>query len=234
MTKPDLKPFDGPAGLLDQVLDLDYFHKGDDGSPAAIPALRVEGDSRLVVIVGDNAGGKSFCRRLVQVICHEVKVECMAISAEGRRKISGAPWLVMVYGDEEYEATGVNSSLTVLTAISSSKTRDKGHVIFWDEPDIGLSDSWAAGAGVKIREYLEEPVKTLLASFVVSHNKALVRELLPLNPTYLHVGTDPDEAPASLQEWLDRPVQPLDLDLLKDRSRERFHAIQKHLNRKRP
>lgn len=225
--------FDSPKTLLDRVLDLAYFH-ADGDTPAAIPFLRVDGESKLVLIVGDNAGGKSFCRRIVQLFCQETKIECMAISAEGRRKISGAPWLVFVYGDEEHEATGVNSSLTVMTAITSSKSREKSHVIFWDEPDIGLSDSWAAGAGQKIHEYMKAPVEPLTAAFVVSHNKALVRELLPLNPTYLHVGTEPSQAPPTLQEWVDRPVQALDLGQLPNRSRERFRAIQRILDRNKP
>ena len=90
-------------GLLETALSLDYFTADDDGV-TAIPYHHVPGPrSKLVVVVGDNAGGKSFFRRIIQALCQKAKVECIAISAEGRRQIGHAPWLTFVYGDESWE-----------------------------------------------------------------------------------------------------------------------------------
>lgn len=225
--------FSSPGTLLDRALDLAYFHEDEDGD-VAIPFHRVNGRGRLILVVGDNASGKSFFRRIVQLLCKKSDIECMAISAEARRTISYNPWLTFVYGDEEHEATGVNSTNTVLTGIKTCQGRDSKHVIFWDEPDLGLSDSWAAGVGQKLCQFAQEPPKHTVAALVVSHNRALVRELLPAKPFYLHLGVKAEEAPPTLQEWVERPCAPRDPDRLPEQSRKRFKMIQHILNRSKP
>lgn len=226
MSPPNVK-FTSAKTLLNRVLDLAYFSE----EPAAIPFHRVDGKGKLIVIVGDNASGKSFCRRIVQLMCKKNEIECMAVSAEGRRQVSYAPWLTFVYGDEAYEATGVNSMGTVISGIKTSHNRDSRHAIFWDEPDIGLSDSWAAGGGRKICEFALAPPENLVAALVVSHNKSLVRELLPAEPHYLHLGTEAAKAPQTLQAWLDHVPAPRDPETLPELSHKRFKAIQKILER---
>lgn len=216
-----------PKTLLNDLLELAYF----DEDPPAIPAHRVDGKGKLIVVVGDNASGKSFFRRIVQLWCQKAKVECMHISAEGRRNVSYAPWLTFVYGDEQHESTGVNSVGTVLAGIKTCQGRDTPHVIFWDEPDLGLGENWAAGIGQKICEFAKAAPKTTKAALVVTHSRDLVRELLPAQPFYLHLGMAPEEAPQTLQEWLDRPITPMDPALLQKRSRERYKAIQGILRR---
>lgn len=215
--------------LLDDVLTLDYFDDSD--GPAAIPALRVDGKGKLIVVVGDNASGKSFFRRIIQVWCQKAKTECIHISVEGRGKTGHMPWLAMVYGDEQHESTGVNSMSTILMGMKTCRGREKPHTIFWDEPDLGLSEDWAAGVGQDLCKFAQEAPTKTKAAFIVTHSRALVRELLPASPFYLHLGTTPSEAPQSLQEWVDRPIQPQRPEKLKERSRARYKAIQAILNR---
>lgn len=224
--------FSSASTLLDRLLALDYFH--EVGGETAIPFLRTDGTSPLIVIVGDNASGKSFCRRIVQVLCKENKIECMPISAEGRRHISHAPWLTFVYGDEDTQATGVNSMNTVLVGIRTSTNREHQHVIFWDEPDFGLSPSWAAGVGQKLCGFAQEPPDKLVTACVVTHSRDLVRELLPAKPFYLHLGTDPREAPKTLEEWIEQRPVPRNPEDLPGLSHKRFKAIQRILDRKKP
>jgi len=137
----------------------------------------------------------------------------------------------MVYGDESWESTGVLSSRTILTGTSTCRGRKSKHAIFWDEPDLGLSDAWAAGAGRHIREFAGDFPRNTVAAFVVTHSKALVRELLPAKPTYLHLGKEPSEAPQSLAEWVEHQPEARDLEELGKESRERFKMIQHILNR---
>lgn len=232
MKKPEFE-FSSPTALLDIILDLAYFHE-DGEHPPAIPFHRVDGAGKVILIVGDNASGKSFCRRIVQLICRDANVECMAISVEGRRKVSYMPWLTFVYGDEEHEATGVNSTHTVLTGVKTSEGREGKHVIFWDEPDLGLSESWAAGIGQKLCAFAQNPPEHLQAALIVSHSRALVREMLPANPFYLHLGVRAEEAPPTLKDWVERPVTPRDPEMLPKMSRERFKKIQRVLNKVKP
>lgn len=221
-----------PKDLLDAALDLEYFNPQE--GEAAIPYVRGHGRCPIVVVVGDNAGGKSFFRRVIQALCSRHKVECMSISMEGRRRIAEMPWLTLVYGDESHDSTGKLSIDTVLAGVESSKSRPNRHVVFWDEPDLGLSDGWAAGVGVKIRELARTASEHLVAAIVVTHSKALVRELLPARPHYLHLGSLESEAPPNLRAWVTRKTQPLEIEKLREMSHERFRKIQKVLNAAKP
>ena len=231
MAKDKPKPYNCRSALTltEQILaELAYFQPDGD-EPPAIPHVWKQGRNPLVVVVGDNAGGKSFFRRLVQGACSHSKVECIAISMEGRETSPGFV-KACVYGTEQWDATGANSAHTILMGIKTCRERDKPHTIFWDEPDLGLSDSWAAGAGVAIREFAQDLPEHTRAVYVVSHSKALVRELLPAQPHYLHLGSV--EAPVDLTGWLEQPVKPRDLSKLSEAGHQRFKRIQRILNEK--
>ena len=115
----------------------------------------------------------------------------------GRYRAALGPASAFIYGDESWESTGVLSSRTVLTGIKTCQGRKSKHVIFWDEPDVGLSDSWAAGVGQSICGFVTDCPRNTVAALVVTHSKALVRELLPAAPAYVHLGKEPSEAPQS-------------------------------------
>lgn len=178
----------------------------------------------MILVLGENAAGKSFFRRVVQGVCSKSKTECITFSMEARRKISYMPWLTLVYGDEESESTGVNSARMVQTGISTCLSRDNGHVVFWDEPDVGLSDGFAAGVGVALHDFAIKPGKHTKAAIVVTHSRALVEQVAGLNPTYLHLGTN--EAPPTLEHWLNRPIKPQPIEELFASTRKRFKLIQ--------
>jgi hypothetical protein len=128
-----------------------------------------------------------------------------------------------VYGDEEHDATGVNSIRTVLTGIKTCEGREKPHVIIWDEPDIGLSEGNAASVGATLAKFAANLPKHTRAAIVITHRKALVQELLRVKPHYLYLGSD--SCPESLEAWVNAPpvVRPLE-DVLGD-SHKRFKAI---------
>ena len=73
--------------LITEALTLDYFGPTGEDGLVPIPALFVPSQDpacRLVLVVGENASGKSFMRRIVKQICREISVECLDISMEGR------------------------------------------------------------------------------------------------------------------------------------------------------
>lgn len=211
--------------LVEDLLALDYFC----GESPAIPYIWLPGQNPLTVVLGENAGGKSFFRRLVQIACKKSNVECMALSMEGRR----SAWVgsAFIYGSEAWQATGSNSALTVETGIRTCRERKIPHVIFWDEPDLGLSDSWAASAGQEICKFVQSPPEHTRAVFVATHSKALARELLPAQPHYLYLGSL--EGPPNFTEWLiERRPKPRPLSELREESLNRFKAIQRILDKK--
>jgi hypothetical protein len=177
--------------------------------------------------VGGNASGKSFFRKIIQCVCQEAEVEVISISMQRRINHDGNPGLAFVYGDEEWCSTGENSAKTVLGAIRTSQVRTNRHVIFWDEPDIGLSDEWSASVGLTIREFIENATDSLVTAIVVTHNKSLLRPLRKVKPHFMCFGDNPS---ANLKEWLIRPLIVRPLSELKDESVRRFKLIQKILN----
>lgn len=220
--------FNNTKQLVERTLELDYF---EEPSPA-IPYVWKPGraDNPLVVVVGENAGGKSFFRRCVSAVCRDNanKIECISISMEGRRQVSYNIGLAFVYGSEDWEATGINSISTVLTGISTCRGRTSAHVIIWDEPDIGLSEGNAASVGKALADFTKEPPKHTKASIVITHRKALVEQLVSIQPHYLFLG-DAD-APETLADWLAAPPIVRTLEEVKERAHKRFRAIQKILD----
>ena len=200
----------------------------DDGDPV-IPHLFVGGRNPLVVIVGSNAAGKSVFRRLVEDHYRKQKVECISISMFGRCQGSFGGMRGFVYGDESWNATGVNSAHTVLTGIKTCQGRTQPHMMCWDEPDIGMAEEGAAGMGLAIKKFASKPSKHTKGIFVITHSRHLAKQLLPARPHYLHLGIDPSKAPPTLKDWVEREIVPADLRQLVDDGHARFKAIQKFL-----
>ena len=220
------RPPENAKQLLDRTLSTEYFQ----GRRPAIPYTwaPARASNPLVVVVGENGGGKSFVRRICHEICGYHKIECMPISMEGRQSMMFAS---LIYGSEAYRSTGQNSIHTVRMGIKTSQGRANQHVIIWDEPDIGLSEGAAASVGKAIADFVEEVPDKLIASIVTTHRKSLVRELARWKPHYLFVG---GEGPASLQEWLEAAPVVRTLDEIEAACKTRFDAIQAILNKNKP
>jgi hypothetical protein len=211
--------------LIERTLEYNFFTTKDDRS-APIRVTWLRGKSRkLAVVIGENATGKSLLRRLVGIVCRDAGVEFMPVSMEGRKNLYMGSF---VYGDEETRATGQNSAQTVLTGIKTCRGRDSRHCIFWDEPDLGMSSGYAAGAGQAIAELAKDAPDNTVGIFVVSHSKPLVRQLMAASPQVLYCGEE--NIPASLEAWLDREERPRSLEDLCERSWSLFGALQKVMN----
>lgn len=197
-----------PAILVQECLSLDYFHPNDD-DVVPIPVTFNEGQGKIILAVGDNASGKSFFRRVVQAVCHKADVECIHLSMQGRTngEPDGAFKRIVVYGTETDESTGRNSVNTILGAIRTSQSRSNKHVLFFDEPDLGLSGTWAASVGVELLKFSEQPNDNLVATFIVTHSRELVWSILPGHPHSLCF----NDKPIRLGDWVQNspPVRPL-------------------------
>ncbi len=190
----------------------------------------VASKSPLAVIVGENATGKSLFRRAVGAYCRNKAdkrdIELIGLSMEGRAGGFMGAMRGFVYGDEHTSSTGANSAMTVSTAIRTAQGRETPHMVFWDEPDTGLSDRYAAGVGKAIADFVSAlPTKTE-AVFVVTHRKVLLQQLVEVDPHVLLFGKN---APASLMEYLTAPVLPAPLEQLSKDSHELFLKVNKVL-----
>jgi hypothetical protein len=226
MTKPS-----SPAWVVKDILTTWKYFNGQD---PAIPYLWVKGSVPLFLVLGENAGGKSFFRRCVrQLTRHETSIEeVIHISMEGRAGPNNdfGALKSFVYGDEVWQSTGENSAVTVETAIRTCQGRENSHLLYWDEPDIGMSDGAAAGLGIVLAQFVDKLPEHTKGVFVTTHNRVMVEQLLRLQPHYIHLGCAADQAPPTLEAWIKRPVVPILPSALADASRVRFSAIQKILN----
>lgn len=192
------------------------------------------GKSNIVVIVGDNATGKSMYRRIIQAACAtrcDPKVECIHLSMEGRTgsNVHSFPIMrSMIYGDESHFATGGCTAHTVSKALETAAGRDKPNVLFFDEPDTGLADEYAMGAAKQI--YTAAGYMPLTkAIFVVTHRRPMVEVLLRAEPHVLIFGKP---RPATIQEWLERKLKPRSLKELETRQNAMFKALMPVLKEK--
>lgn len=196
---------------------------GKPGGPTPI-GISVEGKpTNLALVLGDNAAGKSFFRKLTTQAAKafEPTVQSIHLSMDGRCQ-SGIPRLMM-YGSESEESTGYNSVNTIEGAISTSRQRESAHIIFFDEPDVGLSDRWARAAAARLAGFLRDPPAHLVGMFVATHRRVFVEQLLPLDPSILCVG---HQWPTSLADWLagdPRPLEPL--TALRDEGIKKYRDI---------
>lgn len=205
------RTFSDLAGLLRHLSRLEAC--GWDAK-SVLPSFYVPGEGRLLLVLGDNATGKSVVRSCISSLCREAGVEAMPLSMRGRSE--GGIGRVFVYGDETWHSTGELSANIVLSGISTCRARDNLHAIIWDEPDIGMSDEFAKATGAEICRFARKPPEHTVAIVVNSHSRPLIQELLPANPHYLCMGRDP---PPTLAEWLERPVGSRSLQDLLDESR---------------
>jgi energy-coupling factor transporter ATP-binding protein EcfA2 len=213
------------AFMKDMLSLLVFQPDADNNNLPAIETTLDKGQGKLVIITGDNASGKSLVRRLVHSKLHKKKTELIHISQQGRT--TEGLHRAFIYGAEDWESTGAISANTLQKSLKTSRSRGEKHCLFWDEPDIGLSDNYAAGLGVAIRNFIADPPALLQMAFLVTHNKALVKQLMPLKPWNLRLGGCP-----SLQEWLDAEIVPASLDELYEKSHDRFRRIAKFEKRK--
>lgn len=212
----------------------------------AIPAIYTPGTSRLSLVLGENAAGKSLFRRIIHQVTHPGREsrgfgdsgvprgdfpvgEMIHLSMEGRT--NSEVMSSMVYGTEGWHSTGENSAHTLSGAFRTCTSRDHTTIVYWDEPDIGMSAGAAAGAGIAIREFIEAEENPLMeAVFLTTHSVPLVRQLAPLNPHYIFLGNA--DGPRTLADWftwqMDPP--PISIETLKTSARERFLDIQKVLD----
>ncbi len=217
--------------FLHNVLASPFLNVSSDGTEAAIPYLWIPGKCPLVLVLGENASGKSVFRRIVEGSCKRSKIQCMTLSMEDRCDTGfGGLARAALYGNEDDQATSVNSLRMVRQGIKTCKKRDEAHVIFWDEPDTGLSEGSAAGAGRAIANFAQAPGQHTVAAFVVCHSRAMVEQMMLATPHYIHVGVLATEAPQTLQAWLTRPVIIRDIDEVFEASHARFEKVLKTMN----
>lgn len=207
---------------------VELLLEADDvfGSDGPCPTLFEPGDPRVLLITGDNAGGKSFFARHIQVALEAEgagRVELLPVSMSTRT--TSGMHRVFIYGDENWESTGQLSVHAVLGGLRTCAGREHDHVLVLDEPDVGLAESYQRALGERIANFASDLPEKTVGLVLVTHSRILVRELLSaVTPMSVRVGDDL----RPLAEWLEHGPVPRtveDLEALTRRSRERMRGI---------
>jgi len=184
-------------------------------------------DSRILLISGDNAGGKSLVCRFLSLTFSRSKIEFMRIGMEMRT--NGGMVRTFIFGDEGRCSTGELTAHSVLGAIHNSKQRTHAHVVCLDEPDTGLSEGYQQAVGETLVDYASTLPEHAAGLVVVTHSRFIANALMKLDPHRFRVGDDL----RLTREWirkgpLKRSME--DLANLKKISHKRFLAVTKVQN----
>lgn len=205
--------------MIDLVTDVAALELFRSGAPCSVQP-GPDPSSRLVVVTGQNATGKSLFRRLLSAALKHEKVEPIPVSMELRSE--GGMMRAFVFGSESYQATGEITAHSILGGIKTSRSRAERHSIIWDEPDIGLSDDYAAGAGLEIKEFLSPAPEKLFGVVVMTHRRCLIQQLLDLAPHHVRFGDD-----LTLDQVMKARITPRRLKQLDDASLALFRKLTK-------
>lgn len=219
--------------LVEEVRSLDYFHPHPalpEGDDIALPCKVIRGgkDTRVIALVGANATGKSFWRRLASAVCSlcDPKIEGIRTSMEDRSANSPlyGPARALIYGTEEWQSTGDISAHTVHAGLNTCMGRTTPNIFVLDEPDLGCSEEVALGIGQEIAARVPELPATTRAVVVITHSRVLLAELMQFDPHTVWMGAD---AGASLHDWVTRQVVPLTPEALGERAIATFRRVTK-------
>ena len=211
--------------LLHRALNSPYF---SSDTAASLHVSYQPGDSRLLVLTGDNATGKSFFLRLYQALCYQSKIECLRVGME--RRTQGGMERVFMYGDESWDSTGNISAKCLLGGIQTCKNRKNPHYIIFDEPDTGLSEGYQYAMGLYIAKFMDELPKKTKGVFISTHSRYLARPLLEYHPHHLRFGDT-----STLAQWAEQEPKLKSLEdllSLKEKAHQRFLRIRRIIDGK--
>lgn len=155
-------------------------------------------DSRVAVITGPNASGKSLMVRMLAATLNEEKVEPLQVSM--RYRTMGGIHRAFMFGSDEDQSTGATSLYAVQGALRTSRERTAQHWVMLDEPDIGLAEEYAAALGAHLASYANDLPEKAKGFVLVTHSRALVRsfvDAMECRPHFVHLESD-----KSLSDWL--------------------------------
>lgn len=222
--------------LDDLLVDLatlpDLFAPAVDGGQpffrCSLQAPASDRNAKLVVVTGDNASGKSFwCKAFGEFYTDMVQgSECIRLGLSLRADPHRGSWIYSPIEDQS--SSGAISARVALTSFEQCSKRDGRHILVLDEPDLGLSESYAAALGSEIARFAAAAPDKTDAVVVVSHSRGLLHGLrMAGEPVHVRLGDE--RTLDDIITALPQPKTAEELAALPERGRETFHALQRWL-----
>ncbi len=230
---------DGQFGRFDLMQRAlgDILGDGElTGPDGAVPVAWEPGRGGTLLVTGENAGGKSLLSRLLGQYLRDRaaddgrKLEWLPVSM-GLRTEPGIHRAFM-FGDEQSDSTGKISVRSVLGGIRTSRGRENAHVLCLDEPDIGLSEGYAAGLGDLLAAYAADLPPSSEGFVVVTHSRPIAQRLMALCPHALRVGDDLRPTASWLRDG-PLPRTAADVEALPALAARRLRSVQAIINSRR-
>lgn len=174
--------------LGNTCLDEEYF--GADG-PCPVSVEPGNPETGLLVVSGDNGSGKSLFLRALKAHLRRADADIVIIDADARaRTFSGFERSHIDANDEDGDSIAAIFSTGTMNAIADARAATAPSLLMLDDPDIGLSDAWAAAIGREIAELVRNMPDALMGIVVASHRRPLIGSLTSLEPSFVRIGTD--------------------------------------------
>ena len=165
--------------LLKRFSEKKYniFHAKMEDDSDVFTNLKVDisEKSKILVVYGDNATGKSLISKLLEQILKQDKIAVR--NACVRNRTSSGIEKAMIYGDEATQSTGATSFNVIKLCLNSCLKDTKESVAILDEPDLGLSSRFSKSLAQFIMSYTKEMNNEQFV-VITSHNKDFIQQLI--------------------------------------------------------
>jgi hypothetical protein len=162
----------------------------------------VEGDNRVVVIVGENASGKSLIFRMLS---QRVNADgALAVTTSIRARAEGGIASAFMYGDENEQSTGATTAKWIMAAFANNLDREGGSILGLDEPELGLSEGYARALGELVAREIVGIPSVCGGVVIVTHSRAFVEGLVAAGarkPTFVTMSAEP----VTIEQWAREP-----------------------------
>lgn len=190
--------FDEVVGRLKDKKYAFFTARMKDGSdPFETITVNERENSRVIILYGENASGKSLFATVIEQYLREKKIACRA--AAMRNRTGGGIEVAFVFGDERRQSTGATSVSVADKALTTTAKEEKAAVAILDEPDLGLSSYYSRAFG----KYVAESIAAMddnKGLILISHSPTLIGSFLDNNEvpvTTIGINTD-----NSLEDWI--------------------------------
>lgn len=190
--------------LVRDLFDAEGVFFNRANTPLKAHLTEGSSESKVLIITGSNASGKSFAVKVLAAWLSNEKPKVEALQVSMKYRTMPGMHRCFMFGalGDELDSTGSISTGAVNGALKTARGRDTPCWVMLDEPDTGLSEDFCPAMGEYIAQAVNEGLgKKCQGIVVVTHSKALVRALvdaLTVTPHFAHL----DEVPQDLQGWL--------------------------------
>lgn len=181
--------------------------------------------SKLTILTGSNASGKSVIRKqLTYYMTDKLKKgdkPCVAalsfMSRAGLNYYSGINFL----RDNDWAATSKNS-----LDLARNLLRTEDRYLVLDEPEIGMGEEMQLAFARYVNSQKASVIKNSYGLLVITHSRIIVNELD--NDAFFCT----DKIYQTKEDWLNREIIPTDLDEFDENAEALFVAIRDRQNKK--